>query len=290
MTDAAHVIDVGFAGNRVRIVTDSARAADAVHFLFGPHRVSDGVPAGRQIVLAEDPERGGFVMACDGRFASSAREDELELALVQLVQYHLVADASDVGLFHAGALVRDARVLLLAADSGSGKTTLTASLLAEGYDFLSDEVSAVDAAGCVDGFSRPLNVKPGSLPLLRSLPALRTGFANSRLSGGVTLVPWPRSAQSGMPLALVLLPEYRAGAALEIEQPSPGRAAAALMGCLLNARNLPRNGLTLAARLAASVPVVRATYSRVEDVHEWLKHADGIVHVPVGPALNEACR
>jgi hypothetical protein len=281
VAEAAQVFDVGFAGQCVRIVTDSARAADAVRFLFAHHLGPQGKPAGREIALVEDAARGGFAMACDGRFAASAREEELELALVQLVQYHLVADADRAGLFHGGALVRHGRGLMLAAEAGAGKTTLTAWLLGEGYAFLSDEVAVVDTAGRLDGFSRPLNVKSGSLSMLSERAVLQAGFAQSRVSRGVTLVPWPRNAQAGIPLATILLPQYRAGAALEIEQPTPGRAAAALMGCLLNARNLPRNGLTLAASLAGSVPVVRVTYSRLEDVHSWLDR-----QAFASPALN----
>lgn len=44
---------------------------------------------------------------------------------------------------HAGCVAREGRGVLLAGPSGSGKSTLTASLVADGWDFLSDDMVLV---------------------------------------------------------------------------------------------------------------------------------------------------
>lgn len=264
-----HRFIVRLAGPRVRIETDSLRAVDALRFLFGGHAAADdGEGVAHEVGVASAPE-GGFLLGCDGRSVARVRDDDLEIALVQLVQYHLVADETATAVFHGGALVRDGLGLMLAGAAGAGKTTLTASLLAAGHGFLSDELALVDGQGRLDGFSRPLNVKAGSLALLSANTGLRAAFEDARTSAGITLVPWPR-AGADVRLARVVLPEYRAGAAFSAEVLSPGRAAAALMACLLNARNLPRGGLEVAGRIASGAPVVKLGYSRVDDVYAWL--------------------
>jgi hypothetical protein len=57
---------------------------------------------------------------------------------------------------HAGCVAREGRGLLLAGMSGSGKSTLTASLVAGGWDFLSDDmVLLVRGAGASWAFGLP---------------------------------------------------------------------------------------------------------------------------------------
>lgn len=271
MADAEQVFDVGFAGNCVRIRCDSARTADTVGFLFEAHLLSVACDDVRcEVGIAIDPADEYFLLFCDGRVVAKLHDDELEIALVQLVQLHLVTHEAHAGLFHGASLVFDGQGILFAAAAGSGKTTLTASLLGEGYGFLTDELTAIDGCGRMEGFARPLNIKAGSLDLLRRCDWLAPALGRARLSGGVTLMPWPRIGSADIRLDAVVLPEWRADAAFGVEALSPGRAAAALMSCLLNARNLPKSGLALATRLVCERPVHRVRYSRVDDVAAWL--------------------
>lgn len=272
MADAAQIFYVGFAGNCVRIRCDSARATSAVHFLFDAHLLTVACESVRcEIEVAFDPVGDHFHLLCDGRIVAKLHDDEIEIALVQLVQFHLVTHAAQAGLFHGAALVRDGQGILFAAAAGSGKTTLTASLLAEGYGFMTDELTAIDAHGRMEGLARPLNIKSGSLDLLRQCAWLTPALGRARLSGGVTLMPWPRiGSTENVHLGAVVLPEWRADAAFDVEALSPGRAGAALMSCLLNARNLPKNGLAFVTGLADGRPVHRVRYSHVSDVSAWL--------------------
>ena len=50
----------------------------------------------------------------------------------------------DFLMLHAGAVARGGRGLLLPAVQDTGKSTLTAALVLEGFDYLSDEIGAID--------------------------------------------------------------------------------------------------------------------------------------------------
>ncbi|PSL04746.1 hypothetical protein CLV30_105213 [Haloactinopolyspora alba] len=70
-------------------------------------------------------------------------------------------------LLHAGAVVRDGRAVLFPGASGQGKSTLTAACLQQGFDYLSDELVAVDLdTGTVTGWPRPLMLTPWSAATL----------------------------------------------------------------------------------------------------------------------------
>ncbi|MBB5786205.1 hypothetical protein [Jiangella mangrovi] len=60
-------------------------------------------------------------------------------------------------LLHAGAVARDGRAVLFPGESGTGKSTMVAACLRRGFDYLSDELVAVETdTGCVTGWARPL--------------------------------------------------------------------------------------------------------------------------------------
>jgi hypothetical protein len=261
---------IDFVGNRLRIRTDSLRAADAVRFLFDPHLTApdDNAP---EITVLLEAERGGHKLAlADQAAAPCLNDDDLEIALVQLAQFELVTREATRAIVHGAALVRAGRGMVLAASAGSGKTTLTSWLLGHGFGFLSDELAAIDASGAMDGFGRPLNLKPGSIEVCRQCDWLRDGFDRSRQSGNVTLLPWVRTAQADVPLAVLLFPRFQAGAAFDVELLSPGRAASGLMATLMNARNLPKHGLSLAVELVRSRPCYSVVYSDMAEVSGWL--------------------
>lgn len=82
--------------------------------------------------------------------------------------YNLLIDKlADYYLIHAGAISHNNKAILLPARSGSGKTTLIASLLKNGFKYLSDEIAIICPKSLmVQPFPRSLNIKTGSLPLL----------------------------------------------------------------------------------------------------------------------------
>jgi hypothetical protein len=83
-------------------------------------------------------------------------EDTILNEMLAHVQSHL--------LIHAAVVAKGNEAILLAGDSGHGKTTLALTLVRRGYQFLSDELAALDRADqLVDPFPRSLRLRPGTL-------------------------------------------------------------------------------------------------------------------------------
>lgn len=104
-------------------------------------------------------------------------------------------------LFHAAAVGRAGRAVVLAGDSGHGKSLITLGLLGRGWEYLSDEVCALSVAGPrIDPFPKALEVAPGGFAAL----GLPTPEAAPRRRGKVLVDP--PAAQRGLtPAAVVLL-------------------------------------------------------------------------------------
>ncbi len=78
-----------------------------------------------------------------------------------------VSGTGDSLLFHAGAVERDGRVVVIAGISGRGKSTLTAALVRAGFRYVTDEMAIIDPkSGWVRPYLKPLDLDDSSLDLL----------------------------------------------------------------------------------------------------------------------------
>jgi hypothetical protein len=76
----------------------------------------------------------------------------------------------DFLLLHAGAVVREDRAVLFPAPPESGKSSLSIALLEEGFDYLSDELGAIDPlSGTVYPHAKRIWVTEGSLEFFPGL-------------------------------------------------------------------------------------------------------------------------
>jgi hypothetical protein len=75
-----------------------------------------------------------------------------------------------IGTFHASTVVKKDEAIMLIGDSGKGKSTFTALLLANGYEILADDITAILAA---DNFVYPypgaISIKSGAFDTLKSV-------------------------------------------------------------------------------------------------------------------------
>lgn len=71
---------------------------------------------------------------------------------------------------HSGSLSRDGGGLLLPASQDVGKSTLTVALMASGFDYLSDEVGAIDpVTGRIYPFPKRVQLEPETLEFFPGL-------------------------------------------------------------------------------------------------------------------------
>lgn len=269
--DLKYRVGVAFAGNELLIRTDSHLVEKMAASVF-QHHVSPSVDQNcAAIDVVQQEGAGDFLLMVEGQLAGIASSvAELPVMLMQLGQRLLVFKEARQAMLHAAVLAKNGRGFLFPAVAGSGKTTLTAWLLGQGYGLLSDELTSIGEGDDLDGFTRPLNIKPGSRALVAGFDWMGAALARSVLSSDVTLVSWDRSPVKNLSASIIVFPSYAAGSPCEVESLSQGPCARNLMGSLLNARNLPKHGLSFAMHLAGTCPSYRVRYSRLQDVSTWL--------------------
>lgn len=115
-----------------------------------------------QLEIVEHPN--GYSINLDG--LELAALDSFE-QLLPAILFHVGElgrqDRSQVLVLHAGAVARGGRCLLFPANSGSGKSTLVAYLCHNGFDYLSDDMTPIDAASLqAEPAPTCLSIKSGS--------------------------------------------------------------------------------------------------------------------------------
>jgi hypothetical protein len=87
-----------------------------------------------------------------------------------IILRHTLAQIRTHLLFHAAALSKNEKGIILAADSGCGKTTLTLALVRQGFKFLSDETAALNLnTGELAPYPRCLWVRAGTHKIFQQL-------------------------------------------------------------------------------------------------------------------------
>jgi hypothetical protein len=125
---------------------------------------------------------------------------------------------------HAGVVGWRGQAIVIPGTSYSGKSTLVAALVRAGATYYSDEYAVFDAQGRVHPYARKLSLRseePGSPE--RCEPETLGGRRGAR----------------PLPVGLVALSLYKAGARWRPRRLSPGQAALALLGNTVPARHRP---------------------------------------------------
>jgi hypothetical protein len=192
----------------------------------------------------------------DAEEAAEAFESDVQL---------FVAALSPARLFvHAGVVGWRGRALLVAGRSFAGKTTLVAELVRAGAVYYSDEYAVLDGEGRVHPYARPLGVREGGSGRRRRVSAEELGEEGERsLPVGV----------EGLPIGLVFVGEYRAGARRRPRRLTAGQGVLALLAHTVAARRDPARARSPSSRRsrparpcskarAARPPLRRAPSSR----------------------------
>ncbi len=170
-------------------------------------------------------------------------------------------------VFHAGAVAREGKALLLPAASGSGKSTTTAGLLRRGFQLLSDEIGALEIeTERVAVYPRSLSLREDVLGLLGLAPG--SGVAFPPIPGRFVQPEELGSSRAPAParLALVALPRFSPGAETRIERQRRGPALMALLQSSCSQAVHKVAGLDWLIALLVRVPCYEVTFSDLGDV------------------------
>lgn len=272
---------VHFADNTIKFDIESPHLLAVVdaHFAhcFGGN---ENIVAEYQIRMMKDTASSG-----DSLFFISKDGDEIFSKLsFEQVLFHLMQDgltqlngASATQLiFHTAALAHQDSGLLLCGKSGSGKSTLAAQLVANGFQYLTDEVVSLPVTGEeISGFCRSLVLKKGSAFIWQKL--LKDSKPNELLEfkdGNAWVTPTlfnSAAVQSEAMPRIIIFPTYNAESDFQIQRLTSANTLFRLMQTLVNARNFSDHGLAATTQLASRVVAYGLTYSNVVTAAQWIQ-------------------
>jgi len=172
------------------------------------------------------PRRYRILLGTETRTWAGTADDAVQAVFSELNDL-ASGHARDHLVLHAGAVARGDATVVVAGPSGRGKSTLTAALVQHGFDYLTDEVVALDpSTGAVRTYPKPLDLDARALDLL-GLDDLDAGASNRKAKVDPARLGRSRSEDGHLTL-LVLLADPGATAA------EPLTAAQALVELLTN--------------------------------------------------------
>jgi hypothetical protein len=205
------------------------------------------------------------LLYCGSALVARARDLTTLLALFTKHAELLTAFRAKNCLFvHAGVVGWRGRAILVPGRSMAGKTTLVAALIAAGAVYYSDEFAVLDQRGLVHAYALPLSIRGEQGQPARPTPA-------EALGGQVGAEP--------LPVGLVVMTSYKAGARWRPRVLSPGQALLALMDNTVAAQREPEHSMPilraavqgaalLQGRRGEAGPAARALLRRLAMTHD----------------------
>jgi hypothetical protein len=184
---------------------------------------------------------------------------------------HAIRRAEGVIGIHSAVLSRDKIGLLIVGPAGSGKSTLAMRLLANGWEFLSDDLAPVKLDGLeVAPFPKPLSIKDASM--WQEFEDLWCDSDWLPPPNHVLLVPARRLAAPELEpvrVAALLFPNFASGATTTLSPLSPGAAVAR---CAVNVLGPPLDdaGLRTLGVLCTDSANAEMSYGQSRDAVETL--------------------
>jgi hypothetical protein len=157
--------------------------------------------------------------------------DALESSLHLTVASH----AENVLFVHAGAVTWAGRAILIPGRSMSGKSTLVSALLEAGARYYSDEYAVLDRHGRVLPYPRAIHVRGGE-------------NGGRRVRVPVLDPPEHRA----VPVGLIAVTRFRAGAVWRPQTLAPAEALLALLSNTVQPRSQPRDALAVLRRVVTA--------------------------------------
>lgn len=236
---------------RFQASTDVPAIARRLASLMRPDDGCDGCPGVAGYMIRKIPL--GFELERDGARILRARAIEPVIDRLIVDVTRRAVDVSPHVCVHAGVVSSEGRGVLIAGDPGAGKSTLTTALVRAGFDYLSDEVAALDV-------ERP-RVHPVHRPIVLeraargSFPELGERAGPGRLHVAPDEI---RSGSIGGPcdVRLIVLRRFVPDRPTELRRLSRAEAVLALGRNVFQLDRLGERGVRALARVAGEAPAM----------------------------------
>lgn len=251
---------------RVGVRVNKPEALDGLADYFPPGWKQSSSPVVERLysfVIGGSGSRPGIwklnLLYADGnRIARSRSLDDVLNAFEGDLQLCVAERAPRRVFIHAGVVGWNGEAILIPGRSFTGKTTLVSELVRAGATYYSDEYAVLDARGRVHPYSRPLG--------LRGTEDRRQKKYRAEELGG-------RTGVKPLPVGLIVVSKYKAGAKWRPRPLSPGQGALALLDNTVSIRRQPTVALDAVQQAVSQAPVI--------------KGVRGEAHEVVGSILNE---
>jgi hypothetical protein len=195
---------------------------------------------------AEGKERYRIYLDGEGLLAAPDA-DVVARYLLWHVNYEVITTSSAHLLVHAAGATIGRQAVVLPGEMNAGKTTLVAGLVLDGFQFLTDELVALNVStGLIDPYPRPLNIGRGSW---EALSPLRPDDRDE--DDPLPRLVWhvdpksirPDAVARAAPLRWVIAPRYEQGSPTRLEPLSRPEAVELLHRHAFNRQELGRTGV-----------------------------------------------
>ena len=264
----------------IRLKTAVDHLVDEFQFLYGDYLLEGDTDLADYHVRLDRPGtmrrwiRPQVEFLIDGAKTFHPFPIHLALALLEWgLNYCVFTEAHQYLLFHSAVVERHGKAMVLAAPPGSGKSTLCAAMIHRGWRLFSDEIGLLRRQdGMLTPIPRPVNLKAGSIPVIRSFaPEAKFGpILPQTRKGTITHIRPPsdsvdRAGQTAQP-AWVVFPTYQQGAPTQLLEMPRSRALLRLAHSAFNYNLLGVRGFEMLADLIDTCSCYELTYSNLDDV------------------------
>ena len=201
------------------------------------------------------PGQPGVQVVLDGQVQTAGQDVAQVLdAFESLVRFEVAHRSLRWTFVHSGVVGWHGRAILIPGVSFSGKSTLVRALVSAGASYYSDEYAVLDRRGMVYPFAQPL--------------MHRTDFGTrERLSiddlGGTL-------GTRALPIGLVMLTRYDAGAPWCPVAKTPGEGLLAMLANTVRARTAPARVMRVLAGVAQNATIMESPRGDADDTAKTL--------------------
>lgn len=265
---------LSFSNTNIKVSLDSDIIAKKVRKIFSNVLISDTSTAD---IYFEVISRSGSYLIVKDNIILEQIETESYAAL--MIAHYVVDFACKqtnwLTILHAAGVSCQGSSIIFPALGGSGKTTLTAALIKQGFDYINDDtIPLLRNTNELIHLPTSLSVKSGSWSLLQVFyPEIEMLENYGSQEPRIKYLPPPKSTFSSPLLAkCIILPNYQAGAATNLDAISPVFALQAIVaGESLLHLPLKKEDVTALIKWLEPLPCYRLTYDKLNPAVDLLR-------------------